>query len=167
VFSEDGRNLGVLAAQLNWRWAEHVRQETLRQFAGRDVPDLLVVSSDGLVLLGPEHQLGRRIEGVAAPSAAGWAEDATGIVTGQARIHGAPQYPGAGWMVMAQGDSAAILLRSGRSPGGWPWGRSASRSWAGCWRPASPPSSAARWGRLDGTAQGPTPPAGSRTWPRR
>lgn len=109
VFSEDGRNLGVLAAQLNWRWAEQARQETLRQFADRDVPDLLVVSPDGRVLLGPENQLGRRIEGVAPPSATGWAEDGTGILTGQARIHGAPQYLSTGWMVMARGDSAAVL----------------------------------------------------------
>lgn len=113
VVDAAGRVLGVVAGHMNWLWAEGVRQEIMRLGTDRPAPELLVAGSDGRLLLGPEAERGKPVQGEAVARAGdtarrGWvAEDAA--VTGFARTRGTADHPGLGWVVLARQDRAAVL----------------------------------------------------------
>ncbi|WP_029004710.1 sensor domain-containing diguanylate cyclase [Azorhizobium doebereinerae] len=101
----DGRLLGVLGAHLALRWAEGLRQTALAARAGTDV---YVVSADGKVLLGPNVGAAafpaERIREMAHAKAGAFIEDRDGrkLLTGYAAADGEQDYPGLGWIVVAQ-----------------------------------------------------------------
>ncbi|MEO8280027.1 MAG: histidine kinase [Ideonella sp.] len=58
-----GRNVGVLGAQLAWRWVEHLQTELLRSLDTQRGLSLLLTADDGTVLVGPAAWLGRGVPG--------------------------------------------------------------------------------------------------------
>lgn len=59
LMAEDGRFLGVLAAHLSWNWVEQVFDEMVQPFDRTHGIEVLVLSRDSRVLLGPADSLGK------------------------------------------------------------------------------------------------------------
>ncbi len=55
---DEGRFIGVLAAHLSWDWVDEVRRAVLSTISDLDASELLVISHDGKILLGPRSELG-------------------------------------------------------------------------------------------------------------
>ena len=113
VIGAGGRGMGVIVGHMNWAWAEGVRQDVLHITTLRPLPELLVLGSDGGLLLGPAAQRGHRVPGRAFAQALsarwdGWlAEEA--VVTGFASTRGTAQHPGLGWVVLARTKAEVVL----------------------------------------------------------
>ncbi len=121
-----GEPAGVLAAHLLREWAAGVERSVLdRLGARRPGAEALVVSGDGVVLLGPRHWRGRRLPalpGSGDRSAAkaighgsgpwpgeGIERDGAAFVAGWAPTRGHFNYPGLGWRVVVRQPAAAAL----------------------------------------------------------
>ncbi|MCD4863148.1 diguanylate cyclase domain-containing protein [Pseudomonas sp. PLB05] len=99
---------GVLASHLSWQWAAEVGR-TIFEPAEKSLPGLeyLVVSQDGMVLLGPKHLIGKPIDpSIDYRSGARWAvsqwQDRKLYVVGLAESAGLDGYPGLGWTVVTR-----------------------------------------------------------------
>ena len=121
-----GEPAGVLAAHLLWDWARGVERSVLDRLpARRPGAEGLVVSGDGVVLLGPKHWHGRLLP--ALPSSGdrsaveaighgsgpwpgeGGERDGAAFVAGWAPTRGHLNYPGLGWRVVVRQPAAAAL----------------------------------------------------------
>jgi len=119
----DGKTIGVLGAHLSWQWARAVERSVMAPLAARGGPvEALIVSSAGVVLLGPKALQGQTLD---LPSfQAAQRQDAGFVVerwpdghswlVGYARSKGFDSYPGLGWTVLvrqAVDDAYAPALR--------------------------------------------------------
>lgn len=116
VLAADGSVVGVLGAHLSWTWAQDVRAELLRDRNAGDTA-ALILSSDGAVLLGPEvGQKPFSDDDVAAMKARmhgtfqSLGESGT-VLNGFSVASGYRDYPGLGWIVVAQRPTAAAFAR--------------------------------------------------------
>ncbi|WP_372530173.1 diguanylate cyclase [Ferrovibrio sp.] len=112
VHGADGAVIGVLGAHLSWDWAEETRRAVLavnEHFTGAEI---LVLDSEGRVLLGPNT--GARLLDAAQlarvqaqPGGMGLLEgQQAGWLTGYAVAGGYRSYPGLGWIVLARQPAA-------------------------------------------------------------
>ncbi len=111
VHDAAGAPAGVLAAHLNWRWAEQMRLRL--DSAGGTPAQTLIVGRDGKVLAGPSALLGSTVHSAVLEAArggrAGYAEekwdDGHGYLVGAAPTRGHGGYPGLGWVVLTRQDT--------------------------------------------------------------
>ncbi|WP_062018216.1 hybrid sensor histidine kinase/response regulator [Aureimonas sp. AU4] len=96
---DEGRFIGVLAAHLSWDWVDEVRRAVLTTISDLDASELLVVSHDGKILLGPSSELG-----------AAFNPDEQGFVTVTSPTAGMAQFKGLGWSVVARQPSTAAFM---------------------------------------------------------
>jgi PAS domain S-box-containing protein len=128
VVDAGGVRRGILAAHLSWDWARDVGAELLDPALRDRGAEVLVLSHDGTVLLGPPSLQGRPLDNLQrqCPVAASAGLDSAGIVGGTgglrstivagerllyacATTRGAGDYPGLGWHVLVrQPESVAM-----------------------------------------------------------
>lgn len=108
VKDKAGNLVGVLATHLSWQWASEVGR-TMFEPLKKTLPSLefMVVSKDGIVLLGPKQMIGKPIEaGTVHSSGARWSvsewQDGKTYVAGSAESMGLDGYPGLGWTVVTR-----------------------------------------------------------------
>ncbi len=105
VHSRDGRLLGVLGAHLYFRWVEGLRDTVLKAQPGVNI---VVMSSEGIVLLGPERGdtpfTKDRIARMSVTRTGAFVQKspAGDLLTGYAISDGEQDFPGFGWIVVAQ-----------------------------------------------------------------
>ncbi|MCF3933271.1 sensor domain-containing diguanylate cyclase [Acuticoccus sp. M5D2P5] len=111
VQAPNGQRAGVVGAHLSWRWAQDLQASFLNRAGVADGTELLVLSRDGSVLIGPDDE--ERDQGVLVDLASGQGatvvEDATGsMIVALAPTVGEGEYPGLGWVVAAQRPRAVV-----------------------------------------------------------
>jgi signal transduction histidine kinase len=112
-----GKPAGVVGAHLSWQWAAEVRQSVMQlppladgAATARRGMDALIVSRDGVVLLGPAGLQGRKLATgsarAAQPGGAGYAletwPDGRRYLAGYSRTRGHDAYPGLGWSIIVR-----------------------------------------------------------------
>ncbi|MFL6694079.1 MAG: ATP-binding protein, partial [Ramlibacter sp.] len=119
----------VLAVHLSWQWARGIENAIFSALTpGRGV-ELLIVNSDGLVLLGPKGMEDKQLSLASLSAAAGgsgftterW-PDGKDYVVGYSREHGYESYPGLGWRVLVRqelGTAFAPVRQLQRHLVGW------------------------------------------------
>jgi len=107
-----GRTAGVLGAHLSWQWARDVERSIIDQVEERGRVQALIVSQQGVVLLGPADLQGKKI----APESLHLAQrkntgyrveqwpDGRSYLVGYATTVGRGLYPGLGWTVLVRQD---------------------------------------------------------------
>ncbi len=109
VRDSEGRVTGVVGAHLSWKWARDVRESVFSPGAQGYRAELLLVRSDGIVLIGPSSLEGKRIpaELLRRVQQRGplyqheqWPDGA--FLSAYARTAGYGVYPGLGWIVVAR-----------------------------------------------------------------
>lgn len=118
LLRKDGLPLGVLGAHLSWSWANEVATSVLeRSSGGKPGMDALVLSRDGVVLMGPKDLQGQKLElasvrsgvqGVARSVRETW-PDGKDYITATAPTRGEGDYHGLGWVVLVRRDAAMAL----------------------------------------------------------
>lgn len=111
---KDGLPIGVLGAHLSWTWANEVAYSVLDRSGGqKQGAEALVVSRDGVVLMGPKDLRGQKLElaslrsglqGVAQSRLERW-PDGRSYVTAVAPTHGEGDYRGLDWVVLVRHDA--------------------------------------------------------------
>jgi diguanylate cyclase (GGDEF)-like protein len=106
VLDAQGKTIGVLSAHLNWNWAVELRDNFLKRRLTADTR-ISIVAGDGVVLLG--ERLGERIltpdelrRMQVHGSGALTIDNGQPMLTGYAVNDGYLDYPGLGWIVIAQ-----------------------------------------------------------------
>ena len=114
VRDADGRLVGVLAAHLDWTWARDMARTLEGSLRGhRAGAEILILSRDGAVLLGPAVLQGAPLPGDAPAggrpldpqgiSRVGpWPDGTTVYLSARARTAGYRDYPGLGWQVVVR-----------------------------------------------------------------
>lgn len=111
LHDEDGRFMGVLAVHLSWEWAERLKASMLSPREQAQDIDVIVVSSDGTVVLGPRGLLGTQLGSLASLDETGYSgpswttetwPDGRQYLTGRAVSEGEGAFPGLGWTVLAR-----------------------------------------------------------------
>lgn len=111
VYNRNGELEGVLAVHLSWQWAEYVQQSMLTSTKHQQGTEMLLLSADGTVLLGPDEFIGQPLGSLthmpnASDNAPRWAietwPDGQRFVTGYARSSGFEDFAGLGWMAMSR-----------------------------------------------------------------
>jgi diguanylate cyclase (GGDEF)-like protein/PAS domain S-box-containing protein len=108
--SSDGHILGIFGTHLSWQWASDVERSVLRPLAERKAVDTLILSKEGVVLLGPKAYADKHLN---QQSIAHAKRDNTGTiietwpdgktyVVGYSQSVGYDAYPGLGWMVVVR-----------------------------------------------------------------
>jgi HAMP domain-containing protein len=109
----DGSVLGVLGSHVEWAWA----RELVRTAPSPAQAEAMLVTRDGVVLVGPPALEGRRLQlrvalsaqqGVAATAIEGW-EDGAQYLTAAIPVAAAGSLPGFGWSVIVRQDPAALV----------------------------------------------------------
>lgn len=90
IHDTSGAVTGVIAAQLNWSWAEEIASHYTDQPVSE--PETLIIAADGRILLGPPDLVGRQASELTSE---GW-------MTGSAATQGYRDYPGVGWNVVVR-----------------------------------------------------------------
>ncbi|TXK64961.1 sensor domain-containing diguanylate cyclase [Alkalisalibacterium limincola] len=116
---------GVVAAHLSWAWARRLARQLDPTLLGLDGAELIVMSAEGVVILGPGDMAGRHLpvalEHVSRDRNDGWFRahwsDGGEYITGFARPSGAIEDMGLGWITLVRqpvGEALAPLreLRS-------------------------------------------------------
>jgi len=105
-----GKTAGVLGTHLSWQWAQDVERSIIAPVEARGRVQALIVSREGLVLLGPKALQGQTIDtgslrlgrqqrtGYVAER---WEDGATYLV-GYGATVGRGSYPGLGWTVLVR-----------------------------------------------------------------
>lgn len=100
---------GVLGVHLSWAWAREVEQAIFSPTRVARTVEPIIVSASGVVLLGPEDVLGRKLELpslIAAARGGGTATerwpDGRDYLVGYSRDQGYLDYPGLGWHVLVR-----------------------------------------------------------------
>lgn len=114
VRAPDSRVLGVLAAHLDWTWARDMARILEGGLRGhRQGAEILILSRDGTVLLGPPALQGARLPGsvlaggrpldAQGTSRVGpWPDGAAAYLSAHASTAGHRDYPGLGWQVVVR-----------------------------------------------------------------
>ncbi|KQQ32740.1 hypothetical protein ASF61_14475 [Duganella sp. Leaf126] len=104
----DGTSAGVLGAHLSWAWIGQLGRMFNAPVAERAV-EIMLVSADGTVLMGPDDAVGNRLDRLApgVPAASPVANelqwvDGKRYITARYATHGKGEYPGLGWTVLAR-----------------------------------------------------------------
>jgi diguanylate cyclase (GGDEF)-like protein len=104
VADEQGRMTGVLGSHIDWRWVKDISRSLPRSSPS----DVLLVSADGTVLLGPPDVQDKRLSidsvrraraGQAGYLVERW-PDGKSYLTGYSLSRGHREYPGLGWSVI-------------------------------------------------------------------
>jgi diguanylate cyclase (GGDEF)-like protein len=119
----DGGTLGVLGAHLNWTWSDNLRRAASIPDTDGHVTEFLILSKDGIVLLG--HDVGqedlspaRLAEIRSAGSGAFVDKDSdAAFLTGFAVTKGYRDYVSPGWIVLARRPAATALVTASQI--GW------------------------------------------------
>lgn len=121
VRAADGRLVGVLAAHLDWTWARDLARTLEGSLRGhREGAEILILSRDGTVLLGPPGLQGgslpsplpsplpqavpaggRPLDPLGTSRVGPW-PDGAAYLSAQARTAGYRDYPGLGWQVVVR-----------------------------------------------------------------
>lgn len=110
VVSQQGAPLGVLGAHLSWTWAQEVEHSVLKTVEDRSAIEMLVLSKDGNVLLGPAGLHGQTLklrslqqaqQGVNGYLIEEWPDGKT-YLTGFSAGSGYRSYPGLGWITVTR-----------------------------------------------------------------
>ena len=110
VRDRQGNFQGVLGAHLNWAWAREVQKSLLQAAEKRNAVEVLILSRDGIVLLGPPELESQKLNLVSI-SAAGAGENSYVVetwsngrsyLTGFAQSRGYRKYPGLGWLILVR-----------------------------------------------------------------
>jgi signal transduction histidine kinase/ActR/RegA family two-component response regulator len=111
VADSEGKVSGILAAQINWSWADEIRDSVTGTLKGDQGEDLLVLSSAGEVILGPSEMLGKTLH-LASKEAPMMQQ---GVFEGQhylfayAKTDGYRNFGGLGWSVLVRQDAKIAL----------------------------------------------------------
>ncbi|MGL5880800.1 MAG: ATP-binding protein, partial [Xenococcaceae cyanobacterium] len=121
VKDSQGNFVGVIGAHLSWSWAKEVEQ-SIGNSLGKNRVEVLILSRDNTVLLGPKELQGKKLELLMLKtdrsqntgfSSETWS-DRKVYVTGYARTQGYRDYPGLGWTVLVR-QQQQIALAPARS----------------------------------------------------
>lgn len=100
---------GVLAVHLSWEWAARVKDSMFSPALQEQQTDLLLLSEDGTVLLGPPSLRGQALpftHDKSDPSMPQWSvetwPDGQRYVTGIAHSQGFGDFPGLGWVAISR-----------------------------------------------------------------
>jgi diguanylate cyclase (GGDEF)-like protein len=111
VHDRSGVFHGVLAVHLSWQWAEYVQHTMLSPTSQQLGADMLLLSADGTVLLGPKALLGQPLDALEHLPSPGdttpqWAietwPNGERYVTGYARSSGFEDFTGLGWIAISR-----------------------------------------------------------------
>lgn len=106
----NGAIAGVFGTHLSWRWAADVERSVLRPLAQRKAVDTLILSREGIVLLGPKAYVDKRLvldsfrragvekEGSLVET---W-PDGRRYLVGFSKSRGHDSYAGLGWVVLVR-----------------------------------------------------------------
>lgn len=114
----DSRVNGVLAAHLSWAWARDVEESIIAPLEQSRQVEAMIVSANGVVLLGPSDLQGKRLPtsllAMADPAHPTWRQETwpggTRYLTGLSRSKGYDDYPGLGWTVLVRQKVSTALL---------------------------------------------------------
>lgn len=107
-----GRPAGVLGVHLSWQWARDVERSIIAPVQMRGKVQALIVSAEGVVLLGPEDLQGKTIDQPSLREARQrrtgylveeW-PDGRSYLVGYGATRGRGIYPGLGWNVLVRQD---------------------------------------------------------------
>lgn len=107
----NGQAKGVLGVHLSWQWAKEIEQSVIEPIASRRKVEMLIVGTDGNILLGPPDLQGKKIS-VGSFKAAqykvgggymieNWPDNRKYLV-GFSKSMGYSTYPGLGWTVLVR-----------------------------------------------------------------
>ncbi|GGA84339.1 diguanylate cyclase [Arenimonas soli] len=110
VHDDFGAVVGVMVAQLSWRWAEGLRQDQMLPSRANDPVEVFFLDKAGKVVMGPEAMRGQMLD---VPSARAVREGQRGAVletwpdgeqylTGFVPTRGHESYEGLGWTVLVR-----------------------------------------------------------------
>ncbi|MEW7851525.1 ATP-binding protein [Massilia aurea] len=108
----DGRPAGVMGTHLSWEWAREVERSIIAPVQTRNKVQALIVSAEGVVLLGPEDLLDTTVKlgslNAAREGRTGYAvehwPDGRDYLVGYASTRAVGDYPGLGWHVLVRQD---------------------------------------------------------------
>jgi signal transduction histidine kinase/ActR/RegA family two-component response regulator len=109
--------LGVLSAQLNWSWAEEVRDSMFSSWKPDRSRQVLVVAKNGRVILGPPKLASETLDPAFMERITGpersldleeWPDGRT-YVSGFAQRDGYKDFEGLGWLVIVRQDASVAL----------------------------------------------------------
>jgi signal transduction histidine kinase/DNA-binding NarL/FixJ family response regulator len=107
IIGADGRVHGMVSAHLSMSWAKEVQQTIFRSIEDLKDAEVLVVSRDGEVLVGPTEMVGHRIPGdeIQARGSSGTVSEngrSADYVGAVANTQGYRNFAGFGWRVIAR-----------------------------------------------------------------
>jgi len=108
----DGQPAGVLGTHLSWEWARDVERSIIAPVQTRNRVQALIVSAEGVVLLGPDGLQDTKVDlaslGEARKKRTGYAverwPDGRDYLVGYAATRAVGDYPGLGWHVLVRQD---------------------------------------------------------------
>lgn len=118
VYDRNEELQGVLAVHLSWEWAEYIQQSMFSPAKQRHDNEILLLSANGTVLLGPEALMGKPLGSLEhLPSSTNtspqWAietwPNGEQFVTGYARSSGFEDFPGLGWIAITRNPVASAF----------------------------------------------------------
>lgn len=118
VYNRNEEFQGVLAVHLSWEWAEYIQQSMFSPAKQRQDNEILLLSANGTVLLGPEALVGKSLDSLEhLPSPTNtspqWAietwPNGEQFVTGYARSNGFEDFPGLGWIAITRNPIASAF----------------------------------------------------------
>jgi len=111
VYNEENKFIGVLAAHLSWEWAKEIEDSMMEPLLKRNSLDMFIVSGlDDTVLLGPEENLGSKLQLTSVKEARkgenGWVlekwPNGKEYLTGYVLASGYKDYPGLDWVILVR-----------------------------------------------------------------
>jgi PAS domain S-box-containing protein len=128
----NGQPAGVMGTHLSWEWAREVERSIIAPVQTRNKVQALIVSAEGVVLLGPEDLLDTTVKlgslSAAREGRTGYAvehwPDGRDYLVGYASTKAVGDYPGLGWHVLVRQDlqDAYAPVRQLRSRALWSGG---------------------------------------------
>ena len=106
----NGTIMGVLGTHLSWQWAADIERSVLRPLAERKAVDTLILSKEGVVLLGPGRYANKVLDQDSIRHARRekngsvietW-PDGKRYLVGYSQSRGHASYPGLGWIVVVR-----------------------------------------------------------------
>ena len=109
LHNQRGEFTGVLGVHLSWEWATQVKNSMFSPQLRDQQTDLLLLSSEGTVILGPDEMIGQPLAFIHSSSNSTTPEwsvetwpDGQRYVTGVARSQGFGDFPGLGWVAVSR-----------------------------------------------------------------